>query len=49
MRPTSNSLVNSGYLDTSDHLRLQHLQLFGVMGHRAKLIAGMAWGEVQHG
>lgn len=34
---------------TTETLRLQRLLPLGISKSRAKLIASMAWGEVQHG
>ncbi len=49
VRPFTNLLSSSGNVDSTDALRHQRLRLLGIIGHRAELIAGMAWGEVHHG
>jgi len=47
--PTSTNFINSNNIaDSATALRLQRLRPFGLAGHRASLIASMAW-EVAHG
>ena len=49
VRPSTNLLSSSRSVDSTEALRLQRLRLIGIIGQRAELIAGMAWGEVHHG
>jgi hypothetical protein len=49
VRPSTDLLSSSGIIDSTEALRLQRLRLLGILGRRAELIAGLAWGEVQHG
>ena len=42
--------INTGNDDnSSEALRLQRLRLLGIIGVRANIIAGIAWGEVRNG
>lgn len=49
IRPSTNLLSNSVVANSTENLRLQRLLLVGIIGRRAELIAGLAWGEVSHG
>ena len=48
-RGTTNFINSNDIANNTAALRLQRLRLCGVAGSRAVLIAGMAWGMVQHG
>jgi hypothetical protein len=48
-RGTANFINNDADDNTASALRLQRLRLIGVIGERANLLAGLAWGEARHG
>lgn len=50
VRPTTNLLTSNDQPDTIRVLRVQRLShQYGLVGNRANLIAGLAWGEVLNG
>ena len=49
VRASTNYLSSNGNSDTTSALRLQRLNIAGLQGCTAALIAVLAWGEVAHG
>jgi len=48
-RPLTNFNNSNDIADSTHSLRLQRLRLAGIIGHRAGVLASLAWGEAQNG
>jgi hypothetical protein len=48
VRASTNYFSSNGQSDTTSALRLQRLNVVGLRGCTAALIAALAWGEVAH-
>lgn len=49
VRPLSKMLISSANDNNTEALRIQRLRLLGIIGHRASLVANLAWGDLHHG
>lgn len=48
-RPLKNFINSNDTADTTHALRVQRLRLVGIIGHRANMLASLAWGEAFNG
>lgn len=48
-RPFTNFINSNNIVDSTHALRIQRLRLIGIDGHRANMIASLAWGETVNG
>lgn len=48
-RPLTNFISSNNNADTTHGLRIQRLRLIGIIGHRADVLASLAWGETFNG